>query len=125
MTKYSDQPLNEEFKPTKADYDKLRAGMSKYTLTRINGRLQDPFYQYMKELGILYFDKYGDKVLKEPELFNKQNQLYANIQAADLAEEDRMFKQFPEQAGEAMEKVRGHIKSIRESVFGLGKNMTV
>lgn len=122
---WDDDELNKEFEPSKADYDALRAGIAKYKLLRINGRLQDPFLQYMKELDLIYFGKFGDYVVKDPAGFTKYNRMHASIQAVDQAEEERMFRQYPEMREEAQERARGHIKRIREEVFGLGKAMRV
>lgn len=83
--KITNQPLEAEFLPTKADYDKLRAGIKKYTRTKVGTEMFDEFRQYMVELGHISFSKNGVGV-KNPAEYSKYLTMYSNIQAKDDAE---------------------------------------
>ena len=82
---YESQALNAEFLPTKADYDKLRAGMKEFKRTRVGTEIYDEFRQYMVKLGVISFSAKGVAV-KNPAEYSKYLTMYSNIQAKDDAE---------------------------------------
>ncbi len=109
--------------PSNGELDRLRAAMESKTQERMNGRLQSRFFQVMFEWEVLRLMDDGHPMVRDPYAYTKWNQANAMIEASDLKAENSFLAANPEQRVEAQKRIQGFIREIRESVFGLSREM--
>lgn len=106
-----------------SELDHLRADMNKKTQIRMNGRLQSRWVQVMLDRGVIKLNEWGNHVMCNPSEYLRMQKAEAMIAAADVKEEERLFREHPELEVEAKERFQRFVKETREAVFGVSNNM--
>lgn len=113
------QDTPEGWKPSRADVNKLRAGMQNFSSKIVNGKKQYPFELYMEAEGIISFGPKGEMRVKYPLGFKRAQEIYSLHQFIEWEELQDVFAQFPEEkeAYEAkVEKWRSEVRQMLKSV---------
>lgn len=107
------QAAPDEF-DTPIEYNKLREGMKKFSVKKINGRTYGKWEQYMEEIGVLSFSDKGQVQVIVPALYTKYNRMNSKIEALDWADTERLFQIAPEEREAYEVKRDGWFKEMRQ-----------
>lgn len=124
MSRFKEREEREdgEWKPERADVDKLRVGMGNFSTKMVNGRKQYPFELYLEADGIVSFGAHGQMQVKYPLGFKRANETYSLLQYIDSEDMKRMFAQFPEEEAIYEAKVEKWREDIRQMLKSVDKS---
>ena len=114
MTKYQETEQKTSFSFT--DYETVREGMKKFKLTRINGKLQGAWEQYLASKNIISFDENGRWMIINPTEMTRQSEIKSKMDWKDHEEMKTLFAQNPEEHEAWVERVSKFGESCRAIV---------
>lgn len=96
--------------PTNNDVADLKEKLRPFKQTRINGKLQTPFNQYCKTVGVIGFDEYGERIVYSPGDYKRLSDIYERGQTQENAANEAFLDQHPEERAKLFAKIKGLFK---------------
>ena len=114
MSKYA-KPEEQQvaWKPTLKDARDLSEKFAMFKGQKVNGRYQTAFELFLEKEGVISFDQWGGKGIKNPLQYFRLNEINDLRKWLDEQEMEKLFVSFPEEKEAYEEKRRGWMADIR------------
>lgn len=111
--KEADEEANEAFlswSPTRADIQNLEIKLNGFKQERINGKLQSPIYLYMKTIGVISINEFGDPIIHNPTEYRRLSAIEGIINHKKMDAYEAYLQSHPEERAASIERMRNALK---------------